>query len=382
MAKNNLKKEEKKKSLAQKEAQDGASPQVQKTDYPLLDPLSIELGFALIPLVDKEKGAELTGRIANIRMEAANDMGLIVPNIHIQDNMTLEPNEYVFKIHGIEAGRAAIKLGYYMAINTSGLQLKEIQGERTTEPTFGLPAVWVNEENRAEAEEYGYTICDPSTVMATHITELIRSNADIILGSEEVKKMMDKAAEKYPVLVREVQENAKMSYGQIERILKNLLAERVSIRGIETILSAISDFAPVNKDTWFLTQKVREALGLQIAKQYTDKNNKLYVMTLSQELSEHVLSKAYYPPDGSKPMVAFDPVDGRLWKNCISQALKQFQNMIPIIVCGAEVRLLVKTLCDIDMSGVVVLSTSELVTAGKKVQIEILGEITLDNGEV
>ncbi|MCQ2596267.1 MAG: flagellar biosynthesis protein FlhA [Treponema sp.] len=379
MTKNNVQKEEKKKAAAQKEAAGNQPATAQRQEYPLLDPLSIELGFALIPLVDKEKGAELTGRIANIRMEAANDMGLIVPNIHIQDNMTLDPNEYVFKIRGIEAGRATIKLGYYMAINTSGMPLQEISGERTQDPTFGLPAVWVSEEKRQEAEEAGYTICDPSTVMATHISELIRSNADIILGSEEVKKMMDKAQEKYPVLVREVQEEAKMSYGQLERILKNLLAERVSIRGIETILTAISNYAGVSKDVWFLTQKVREALGLQIAKQYADRNNVLHVMVLSQKLSELVQDHAFYPKDGSKPMVAFDPVDGRRWKACISAALARFENMVPVILCAPEVRQLVHSLCELDMAGVVVLSTSEVFNAGKKVQLEVVGEITDEN---
>ncbi len=375
MNKSNKKKEETKKVQAQKEAGESGTPSAAKQDYPLLDPLSIELGFALIPLVDKEKGAELTGRIANIRMEAANDMGLIVPNIHIQDNMTLEANEYVFKIHGIEAGRASIKLGYYMAINTSGMLLADIPGERTTDPTFGLDAIWVSEENRPDAEEAGYTLCDPSTVMATQITELIRANADIILGSEEVKKMMDKANERYPVLVREVLENAKMSYGQIERILKNLLAERVSIRGIETILSAISDYASVSKDIWFLTQKVREALGLQICKQYADRSNKLYVMVLSQGLTEMVMKHALYQNDGSKPMVALDPVDGRKWKSCISAALAKFQNMMPIILCAPDARQLVRSLVEIDMPGTVVISTNELFNAGKKVQVEVIGEI-------
>jgi len=375
MTKSNTAKEEKKKNLAKKESEESQTPAARQRDYPLLDQLSIELGFALIPLVDKEKGAELTGRIANIRMEAANDMGLIVPDMRIQDNMTLEPNEYVFKIHGIEAGRATIKLGYYMAINTSGMPLEKIQGEPTTDPTFGLDAYWISEEKRQEAEEAGYTICDPSTVMATHITELIRSNADIILGSEEVKKMIDKAKERYPVLVSEVLDTAKMSYGQIERILKNLLAERVSIRGIETILSAISDYAGVSKDIWFLTQKVREALGLQIAKQYADRNNTLHVMLLSQGLTEMIERRAFYPKDGSKPMAALDPTEGRLWKNCISAALTQFQNMVPVIVCEPEIRQLVYSLCEIDMPGVVVLSTNELYNAGKKVKLEVIGEI-------
>lgn len=375
MGKQIEKKEKVRKEQAKTEKGEG-QPQAQaKKNYPILDPISIELGFELIPLVDKEKGAELTGRISNIRNEAANDMGLIVPNIHIMDNMTLEPNEYVVKIRGIEAGRAAIKLGYYMAINTSGLPLGEIKGERTKDPTFGMDAYWVNEERRSEAEELGYTICDPATVMATHITEIIHANADMILGSEEVKAMLDEVSEKYPVLVREVLENAKMSYGQIERILKNLLAERVSIRGIDTILSAISNYAGISKDTWFLTGKVREALGLQIAKQYADRNNVIHLMVLSPALSELVKDHGYYPQDGSKPVVAFDPVDRRRFIGCMANAVSQFQNMVPIILCPGEVRQLVHTALELELPGVVVLSENELYNAGKKVSIEVLGEI-------
>lgn len=379
MAKNNTVKEEKKQELAQKEtqAQAAGASSSGKRKFPVLDPLSIELGYALIPLVDKDKGSELPERINNIRIEAANDMGLMIPNVRIQDNMTLEANEYVFKIRGIEAGRATLKLEYYLAINTSGMPLPAISGEKTRDPTFGLEAYWVSEAKRQEAEDAQYTIIDPATVMATHITELIRANAADILSSDDVKSILDQTAERYPILVQEVLKSDRVTYTKIERILKNLLAERVSIRGIDTILSAISNYASVSGDVWFLTQKVREALGLQIAKQYTDRNNVIHLMVLSPELADLVSTHAYVPADGSKPMVALPAVERRRWTNCVSAALKKFQNMnmVPIILCPGEVRQLVYSACELEMPGVVVLSENELYTAGKRITIDVIGQI-------
>ena len=346
----------------------------------MIDPLSLELGYALIPLVDKEKGAELLDRITKIRKEANLDMGLIVPKIRIQDNMTLDPNEYSFKIHGIEAGRATIKLGYYMCINTGNIS-EEIQGEHTKDPTFGMDAVWVNEDRRQEAEDAGYVIVDPPTIIATHLTEIIRANAAEILGRQEVKAIIDKTEQTNPIVVREVLDNAKMNYGAIEKILKNLLEERVSIRNIVPILETISSYASVTTNAWDLTKKVREALGLQIAMQYADENRKIHVMTLSRELYELVLKHAYFPSDGSKPLVAFDPVDRRRWIRCLNDGLAKMNGMgyMPIILCASDVRQLVRSSLERENPGVVVLSEAELYAAGNKVSIELLGEIADEN---
>ena len=248
-----------------------------------LDPLQLQLGFALIPLVDKEKGAELLERITRIRRECALDIGLPVPKIRIIDNMSLEPNEYVFQIRGIKAGGSKLRLGYYMCMNT-GLVTEEIPGEVTKDPAFGMPAIWVPEERRAEAEQAGYAVIDPPTVIATHITEIIRGNAARILGRQEVDILINSVKETNPIVVNEVLNGDKVrfTYGDIEKVLKGLLHEKVSIRNMVTILEALANFGGITKNTWELIEKVREALGLQICLQYVDQDDKLRVVNLSQ----------------------------------------------------------------------------------------------------
>ena len=279
-----------------------------------LDPLQLQLGFALIPLVDKEKGAELLERITRIRRECALDIGLPVPKIRIIDNMSLEPNEYVFQIRGIKAGGSKLRLGYYMCMNT-GLVTEEIPGEVTKDPAFGMPAIWVPEERRAEAEQAGYAVIDPPTVIATHITEIIRGNAARILGRQEVDILINSVKETNPIVVNEVLNGDKVrfTYGDIEKVLKGLLHEKVSIRNMVTILEALANFGGITKNTWELIEKVREALGLQICLQYVDQDDKLRVVNLSQGWSQKFLDYAQTPSDGSQPFVAFDPVDGRKW---------------------------------------------------------------------
>ena len=169
-----------------------------------------------------------------------------------------------------------------------------------------------------------------------------------------------------------------MTYGQIERILKNLLEERVSIRNIVPILETLSNYAPITKNPWDLTEKVREALGLQIAMQYADKNHQVHVMVLGMDLAELISNYAVYPSDGSRPIVTFDPVDGRKWVNLFSNALTKFQgmNMMPIVLCGSPVRRLVRCAIEREAPGVVVLSEAELYAARNKISIDVIGEIT------
>ena len=346
----------------------------------MLDPLSLELGYALIPLVNEEKGAELLERITRIRQEAKLDMGFVIPKIRIQDNMALSPNEYCFKIKGIPAGSAEIRLGYYMCMDTGGV-VTPMQGEKTKDPTFGMDAIWIPEENRGDAEAAGYVVIDPPTIIATHITEIIRSHAAEMLGRQEVSSILDVVKEHNPVLIDEVLNTAKLTYGQIEKVLQNLLQEKVSIRNIITILETMANYAGVTNSVWELTKKVREALGLQICMQYVDKDdgNKLRVMALSQELAELVQQHAYFPSDGSKPYVAFDPVDNRKWILSISAALSKMNQLgyMPIILCVSSIRQLVKAAIERDNPGVVVLSDMEAYSAGKNIDIEVLDEISL-----
>ena len=359
-------------------AQTGSSPADVSPVVPL-DPLSLEIGYVLIPLVDKDKGAELLERVTRIRREAALDLGLVVPSIRIIDNMTLDPSEYSFKIRGIEVGRSKIKMGCYMCLDT-GSVVEEIKGETTVDPAFGVPALWVGEDMRQQAENAGYAVVDPPTIIATHLTEIIRSHAADILSRQEVAKIIDEIRKTNEVVVKEVMDTYHYTYGEIEKVLQGLLREQVSVRNIVAILETLANYGAMQHNTWFLIEKVREALGLQICLQYVDQERKLSVLQLDQSSSEKILQHQVIPNDGGQPFVAFDPVDGRKWISAVSASIAAVRerNMMPIILCAGEVRALVHHSIDREMPGTVVLSINEVMAAGHAVQLEILGEIHVD----
>lgn len=343
-----------------------------------LDELSLEIGYALFPLVDKEKGAEILERITKIRREEAHDLGLVVPPIHIIDQMELEPEEYSFKIRGIEVGRSRLKIGYYMCLNTGNVPKdKIIVGEQTRDPAFGMEAIWLPESRKLEAEKVGYAVIDLPTILATHLTELIKRHAANILTRQEVKNIVEKIRESNPVVVDEVMSGEhKFTYGEIEAVLKNLLAEQVSIRNMVTILETLGDYGKITRDIWQLSEKVREALGAQICSQYVDENKVLHVMNLSQELSQKILEHRAEVP-GKKPFVAFDPVDARRFISAMGKYISAVRdrNFLPIVLCPDEVRLLVKSATEREIPGLVVLSIGEVMAAGPDIKVEALGEI-------
>lgn len=343
-----------------------------------LDELSLEIGYALFPLVDKEKGAEILERITKIRREEAHDLGLVVPPIHIIDQMELEPEEYSFKIRGIEVGRSRLKIGYYMCLNTGNVPKdKIIVGEQTRDPAFGMEAIWLPESRKLEAEKAGYAVIDLPTILATHLTELIKRHAANILTRQEVKNIVEKIRESNPVVVDEVMSDEhKFTYGEIEAVLKNLLAEQVSIRNMVTILETLGDYGKITRDIWQLSEKVREALGAQICSQYVDENKVLHVMNLSQELSQKILEHRAEVP-GKKPFVAFDPVDARRFISAMGKYISAVRdrNFLPIVLCPDEVRLLVKSATEREIPGLVVLSIGEVMAAGPDIKVEALGEI-------
>ena len=382
--KDDEKKQQLEKEAAEKNAKKSSSAaNPEKDSVALLDTLSLEIGYGLVPLVEADKGAELLERITRIRREAALDLGLSVPSIHVMDNMNISPNEYVFKIRGIEAGRYAVRPGYYMCMNT-GSVTEEIKGEPTKDPAFGMPAIWVPEDQRFDAEQAGYAVVDSPTIIATHLTEIIRFHAAEILGRQEVATIIEAIKKNNPIIVEEVMNGngRKFSYGDIEKILKALLAEQVSIRDIVTILETLSNYGSVLGSTWDLVAKVREALGKQICMQYVDEANVLHVFNLSQGWSQKFLEHTQVPADGSKPYVAFDPVDGRKWIKSASDILQggKTRGFMPIIMCPSLIRLEVKGSLERDMSGVVVLSEKEILAAGSGISLEVLGEITDEDG--
>lgn len=258
-------------SLARKQAGDAdkariaAAGAARKSEMPAelspvvpLDPISLELGYGLIPLVDKDKGADLLERITRIRKESALDMGLVVPRIRIIDNMRLEPSEYSFKIKGVQVGRGIIRLGYYLAINPGGVS-EEIPGEKTRDPTFDLPALWIAEEQRDRAERAGYTVVDAPSIIATHLTDVIKRHASEILGRQEVQSILDALKKDYPAVVEDA--SKRLSLGEIQKVLQGLLREQVSVRNMVTILETLADYSGVTKDIGFLVEKTRQALG-------------------------------------------------------------------------------------------------------------------------
>ena len=346
-----------------------------------LDPLCLELGVALLDLVNKEKGAELLERITRIRREAAIDLGLVVPRIRIIDNLQIDPQEYSFKIRGIEAGRSKLKIGYYMCLNT-GSVIEEMPGEPTRDPAFGVPAIWVSEDKRMEAEKNGYSVIDPPTIIATHMTEIIRSHAAEILSRQEVSAIINKIKETNPVVVDEVMNTYKYTYGEIEKILQGLLREQVSIRNIVVILETLANYGNMPHTPFILIEKVREALGLQICLQYVDpndENRKLSVIQLSQGWAQKIIEHTVTQNDGSAPLLAFDPVDSRNFRNAVSSSIAALRdrNILPVILCPTpEVRQLLHSAIEREMPGTVVLSLNEVVAAGNSINLEILGEIS------
>ncbi len=344
----------------------------------MLDPLSLELGYALIPLVDKENGAELLERISRIRTEARHDIGLDIPKIRIQDNMTLQPNDYSFKISGIEAGHSSVYVDKVMCLDT-GAVTEQLDGEKTKDPAFGMDAIWLSQDRRNEAESAGYVIVDPPTIISTHITEIIKNHAAELLDRQAVSVILNTVKKKNEVLVNEVLDTAKISYGVIEKVLQNLLEEKVSIRNYVRILETMANYAAATRNNvWSLSEKVREALGLQICMQYADDNKKLHLMKLSQNFAELIAERAYYPEDGSKPYVALDPVDGRRWIKAVSAASATATKLgyQPIIITVSAIRQLVHTSLEREMPGVIVISDTELYAAGNSVIPEFICEIT------
>ena len=336
-----------------------------------LDPLSLELGYGLIPLVDKEQGAELLERVTRIRRETALDLGLVVPRIRIIDNMRLEPSEYSLKIKGMEVGRGSIRMGCYMAINPGG-EREEIPGEKTKDPAFGLPALWITEDARDKAERAGYTVVDSPSIIATHLTEVIKKHAMEILGRQEVQGLLETVKTDYPTVVDEV--NKIFGIGEIQKVLQGLLQEQVSIRNLVVILETLGDFGGVTKDTAFLIEKVRQALNRQICLQYADEEKVLHVLTVDPALEQQIIDSRHDQVTG--PIAALEPELARQWINAVTNAFRQVQTsgFYPLILSSEAARPLIKNSTLRELPDLVVLSVPEIAPG---IKVESVGDIRI-----
>ena len=343
-----------------------------------LDTLSLELGYGLIPLVDKEKGADLLERVQGVRRQSALELGLVIPKVHIMDNISLDPSEYCFKIKGVDVGRGRIRLGHFLCL-VPGMVSEEIPGEKTVDPAFGLPALWVREEKRDDAERAGYTVVDPPSIIATHLTEIIKRHAADILGMQETQAILDALRGKYPAVVDEIMRpELGIPVVKIQKILHGLLKERVSIRNMVTILEAVAEYAPLSKNVWFLVEKARQALGSQICHPYADEERRLRVLTIAPELEQKIFDSKVETPSG--PLCALDPPTRQAWIRAVNKAFIAVRNrgFLPVILCSEQARLLVRNSTDRELPELAVLSVQEI---AQDILPEAVGVIRLEGGE-
>lgn len=322
-----------------------------------VDPIEVEFGYGIIPLADVNQGGDLLDRVVMIRRQLALELGMIVPIIRLRDNIQLAPNEYQIKVKGVDVARGELMLDRYMAMDP-GLAEEEIDGIKTTEPAFGLPATWITEDQRDRAEMLGYTVVDPPSVMATHLTEVIKKYAHELTGRQEVQALLDNVKQNYPVIVEELIPKL-MTVGEIQKVLANLLKEGVSIRDMVTILEALADYAPVTNDTDMLTEYVRQRLGRAISRRFfSDQNTS--VITLDPKLEQLMLDSLQKTETGT--YLTLEPgVTNQILGSLSRQVHKLVQlGKQPIVLASPVVRLYFRKLADQAIPGIVVLSYNEL----------------------
>ncbi len=345
-------------------------------DYLRVDPLELEIGYSLIPLVDSEQGGDLLVRITQLRKQCASEVGIIVPPIRIRDNIQLKPNEYVIIIRGVETVRGELMLGRYLALN-SGLAEGKLEGTRVIEPAFGLPATWITESEREKAEQNGYTVVEAIAVLTTHLLEVLKSHAHRIMGRQEVQNLLDNIKKEQPALVEDLVPGL-LPLGVVEKVLQNLLRERVSIRNLSTTLETLADYAPITKDGDILTEYVRQALSETIAHPYINDSGTIQAITLDpaveqiftnsiQELQRtggvQGIDQLILPPEVMQQLYNGLALEVEL----LVKAGKQ-----PIVVTPPGIRLYFRKMVESVFPNLIVLSYGELPS---RVQIESIGSV-------
>ena len=338
-----------------------------------VDPIEFEFGYGLIPLADTNQGGDLLDRIVMIRRQLAIELGVIVPVVRIRDNIQLQPNEYRIKIKGNELARGELLLDHYMAMSP-GIDDESIEGIDTVEPAFGMPAKWIAEDMKETAELSGYTVVDPPSVVSTHLTEIIKNNANVLLGRQETKQLIDHLKESYPILVDEVTPDP-LSVGDIQRVLAKLLKERVSIRNLPVIFEALADYGRLTSDFDLLAEYVRQALSRQITRQYLVDGESLKVVTLSGKVEKTIAEGIQQTEHGN--YLSLDPnVTQAIIENIASEMerVSMFEQS-SVILCSPAVRMYVKQLIEPYFPGIPVLSYNELEST---VEVQSVGVVNIE----
>ncbi len=323
-----------------------------------VDPIEFEFGYGLIPLADTSQGGDLLDRIIMIRRQCALEMGIVVPVIRIRDNIQLKPNEYVIKIKGNSIARGELLLNHYLAMSP-GYDDESIHGIETLEPAFKLPALWIDEATKERAELSGYTVVDPPSVVATHLTEVIKKHAHELLGRQETKALVDNLKEHYSALVEELIPNL-LAIGDLQKVLCKLLKEKISIRDLVTIFETLADYASYTKDPDILTEYVRQALSRQITQQYASAGDALKVVTVGPGVEKKIAESVQQTEQGS--YLAMDPASTQTLYHRMSEQLSKLaqSGQQPIILASPTIRMYLRQLLDRSMQDVPVLSYNEL----------------------
>lgn len=323
-----------------------------------VDPIEFEFGYGLIPLADTQQGGDLLDRIIMIRRQCALEMGLIVPVIRIRDNIQLKPNEYVIKMKGNTVARGELLLHHYLAMSP-GFEDDSVTGIETQEPAFGLPALWIDEATKERAELAGYTVVDPPSVVATHLTEVIKKYAHELIGRQETKALVDSVKETYPALVEELIPSI-VSIGEVQKVLAKLLKEKISIRDLVTIFETLADYGKYTKDPEVLTEYVRQSLSRQITQQYAQPSEPLKVITLSPSVEKKIADSVQQSDQGS--YLAMDPTSSQsIYQRLTEQVNRLVQSgQQPIILTSPTIRMYLRQLLERSLHDIPVLSYSEL----------------------
>jgi len=340
---------------------------------PSLDMVELEVGFGLIPLVDENQSGDLLHRIRIVRQQLAQEMGFVIPPIHIRDNLKLEQSEYRILLKGTEIGRGKLMLGYLLAINP-GDATEEVEGIPTREPTFNLPALWIEESKKEEAINRGYSVVDPSAVITTHVTELLKQHADELLTRQDVQHMLDHLAASSPKVVEELNEVATL--GIVQKVLQNLLRENVPIRDLLTIAEAIADYAQVTKDPEVLTEYVRQRLSRSITRPLEDSTGTINVITLDPELENKIAQGIQKSEHGS--YLVLDPEFIQKILTALNDEIMKLVtiNAPPVILCSPLIRRHLRKLLERFMPEAKVISHAELTN---HTQIKALGIVRLND---
>lgn len=338
-----------------------------------VDPIELEFGYGIIPLADVNQGGDLLDRVVMIRRQIALELGAVVPIIRLRDNIQLNPNQYVIKIKGIQVSEGEILFDHYMAMNPGYVE-EEITGIPTFEPSFHLPAIWITESQRERAESLGYTVVDPPSIIATHLTEVIRSHIAELLTRQDVQNLVNNLKESNPVLVDELIPKM-LGLGEVQKVLQNLLDEGISIRDLLTIFETLADHAATTRDTDVLTEYVRQSLKRAISSKYFPANETTSVITLDPKVEQEIMASVKQTEQGA--YLTLDPETTKAIMNSVQNEVTKLENMgkTPIVITSPIVRMYFKKLTEDYFKDLIVVSYNEIES---NVELQSVGIISRD----